>query len=61
MPESFAIFCGSANRALATAVADGVGAEYVPVEEALGLPPIEGEETDTEKQVYATTIETEEE
>ena len=43
------------------AVAEGVGAEYVPVEKALGFERTGGEDTDTDRQVYATTMETEEE
>jgi alanine dehydrogenase len=53
----------AAGKVTHAAVAEGVGAEYVPVEEALGFEP-KGEgggETDTDTQVYATSMETEEE
>ncbi len=52
----------AAGKVTHEAVAEGVGAEYVPVEDALGLGSQEGgEDTDTDKQVYAATMETEEE
>ena len=45
------------------AVAQGVGAQYVPVEDALGFERTADsrQQTDTDTQVYATTMETEEE
>jgi alanine dehydrogenase len=51
----------AAGKVTHEAVAEGVGAEYVPVERALGLGSADGGDTDSDQQVYATTIETEEE
>jgi alanine dehydrogenase len=51
----------AAGKVTHEAVAEGVGAEYGPVERALGLGSADGGDTDSDQQVYATTIETEEE
>jgi alanine dehydrogenase len=51
----------AAGKVTHEAVAEGVGAEYVPVEQALGLERADnGKRTASDQQVYAATIETEE-
>ena len=54
----------AAGKVTHKAVAEGVGTEYVPVEQALGFdqqPADERGPTDTDAQVYATNMATEEE
>jgi alanine dehydrogenase len=52
----------AAGKVTHGAVAEGVGADYVPVEEALGFGGSEqSRETGSDRQVYAATMETEEE
>jgi alanine dehydrogenase len=52
----------AAGKVTHEAVAEGVGAEYAPVEEVLGFGGANGgNETATDTQVYATGMETEEE
>jgi alanine dehydrogenase len=52
----------AAGKVTHEAVAEGVGAEHAPVEEVLGFGGANGgNETATDTQVYATSIETEEE